>query len=164
MNARLLVPRDAARRSLSIPLEPAPDTALLFPSAGAGDLRALPPEEHPRGLVVLDGTWSQARALYRENPWLHALPHLALSPDAPSRYRIRRAPRRDYVSTIEATVAALRILEPDTPGLDGLLEVFDSMIEAQIIRGHGQPRHPPEQPSGGTRARVPARFHGQKCS
>jgi DTW domain-containing protein YfiP len=159
MNARLLVPRDAAHRSLSIQLEPPPRTALLFPSTDARDLRTLSPEEHPRGLVVLDGTWSQVRSLYRENPWLDALPHLALSPAAPSRYRIRRAPRPEYVSTIEATVAALRILEPDTPGLNGLLEAFDSMIEAQIIRGHGERPRPPVQPNSGTSARLSARSH-----
>ena len=33
-------------------------------------------------LVVLDGTWHHARSLFRENPWLDALPKYAFSPPA----------------------------------------------------------------------------------
>ncbi|MEM6730662.1 MAG: tRNA-uridine aminocarboxypropyltransferase [Myxococcota bacterium] len=106
-------------------------TAVLFPSAESRDLAALDTRERPRGLVVLDGTWSQARKLYTRNAWIRELPHVHLRPEAPSRYRIRRQPREGYLSTLEATVAALRILEPDTQDLERLIERFDRMIEEQ---------------------------------
>lgn len=108
------------------------DAAVLFPHPDAQDLALLPPAEHPGTLVVLDGTWAHARRLYRDNPWLQRLRHVRLHPAAPSRYRIRREPREDYVSTIEAIVQALHIVEPATPGIDRLLEAFDHMVDQQI--------------------------------
>jgi hypothetical protein len=63
---------------------------------------------------------------------LQDIPHFRLLPAQPGRYRLRREPQHDYVSTIEAIVEALRILEPDTEGLDALLHAFDRMIDRQI--------------------------------
>lgn len=105
--------------------------ALLYPGPHARPLSAL----HERGadsLVVLDGTWHHARTLYRDLPWLRALPCYDFTPAAPSRYRLRREPFAEAVSTIEAIVHALSELEPDTPGLPGLLTAFDSMIDQQV--------------------------------
>ena len=73
-----------------------------------------------------------ARALHRANPWLDRLPHVVLSPTAPSNYRIRREPHESYLSTIESISLALRILEPDLEGLDEVLAAFDAMIDTQI--------------------------------
>lgn len=140
--ATLHVPRDVVTRSLAVPFVPPPGTGLLFPRPGARDLSTLEASERPAGLVVLDGTWSQARKLYRDNAWLTGLPHYVLSPAAPTRYRIRRAPRPSYVSTIEAIVGALSILEPETQGLDGLIAAFDEMIDAQEAFAHRVPRRP----------------------
>lgn len=105
---------------------------LLYPAPHAIELSAVPIAEQPTRLLVLDGTWNTARTLYRDKRWLHGLPHYRLLPAEPGRYRLRREPQHDYVSTIEAIVGALRILEPDTNGLDELLESFDHMIDLQI--------------------------------
>jgi DTW domain-containing protein YfiP len=139
-NAELLLPRGAAERSLEVRVDLPAGTGLLFPREGARDLAELGEGERPPGLVILDGTWSQARGLYRHNPWLSSLPHYSLSPAEPTRYRIRKAPRRSYVSTIEAIVQALQLLEPETVGADGLIDVFDEMIDAQEIYSHRAPR------------------------
>ena len=108
------------------------DAAVLFPHPQALDLAALPAAERPSTLVVLDGTWPNARKVYRANPWLWPLRHVRIHPDAPSRYRIRKEPRADYLSTIEAVTVALRILEPDNAALDALLTLFDRMVERQL--------------------------------
>lgn len=122
--------RDDAGRN-HCPPRTLPGAALLFPGPGSTRLDLLP--EPPRSLVVLDGTWSTAGKLRRDNPWLQALPLVSLAPAQPGRYRIRRAPRPAVqLSTIEAIVAALQTIEPDTPGLSGLLEAFDGMIDRQI--------------------------------
>jgi len=113
-----------------------PHAGLLYPTAQALDLAALPCDQHPRQLVVLDGTWHTAKTLYRQKRWLHQLPHYRLAPTEPGRYRIRREPQLDYVSTIEAIVAALRILDPDAQGLGELLQAFDAMIDAQLALEH----------------------------
>jgi DTW domain-containing protein YfiP len=108
-----------------------PGAAVLFPHPDAADLATLPPEQMPSTLVLVDGTWAHAKRLHRENPWLLRLPHVRLSPRQPSRYRIRREPRPDYVSTLEAVVEALAIVEPDAPA-ELLLGAFERMIDQQI--------------------------------
>lgn len=108
-------------------------TGLLFPSDKAIDLVPELCNDHvacPTHLIVLDGTWSKAKRIYFENPWLHKLQHYNLLPSEPSMYgTVRREPKIGCLSTVESIVFALRMLEPDTVGLDSLLEVFDSMIE-----------------------------------
>jgi len=106
--------------------------ALLYPSPGARVLEELPPGERPQELIVLDGTWHHAHTLARDLGWLEGVPRVKLGHTEPSRYRIRKEPRAECVSTLEAVVAALRVLEPDTPGLDALLASFDSMIDDQL--------------------------------
>lgn len=106
--------------------------ALLYPSATARELTALPAAERPRHLVVLDGTWFLAKKLYDGQAWLRALPHVALTPARPSAYgALRREPRPGCLATIEAVVGALRHLEPATAGLDALLGVFARMLARQ---------------------------------
>jgi DTW domain-containing protein YfiP len=143
-NSELLIPRDVANRSLAVPPITAPGTGLLFPSVEATPLEGLDPAAMPSGLIVLDGTWSQARKLYQGNPWLESLPHYALTPSSPTRYRIRRAPRPNYISTVEAIVSALRLIEPETQRLNHPLAVFDTMIDDQIAyaQAHRRPRRP----------------------
>lgn len=131
-NVRVEVAWDARRREDEPPSWLREGSALLYPTASARDLRELDAAERPGQLVVLDGTWNTARTLYRDKRWLHRLPHYRCSPSAPGRYRLRREPQDDYLSTIEAIVDALRILEPDTAGLDALLGAFDAMIDGQI--------------------------------
>lgn len=105
--------------------------ALLYPAEGARELSTLPIEERPHHLVVIDGTWFHAKKIYDAHRWLRGLPRVSLTPNAPSRYRIRREPQARCMATIEAIVAALRIIEPQTVGLDGLLRCFTRMVDRQ---------------------------------
>ncbi len=105
---------------------------LLYPSAGARDLATLAVDERPSHLVVIDGTWTQAHRLFRDNPWMSALPRYRLPAGEGSRYRIRAEPRHECLSTVESVVAALRILEPDLRGTGTLVSAFDAMIDEQI--------------------------------
>jgi len=108
-----------------------PGSMLLYPTPEATPLDALPTP--PTALVVVDGTWSTAHKLVRDNPWLEALPPVRLAPTRPGRYRIRKAPRPGVqLSTIEAITMALRTLEPDNQELGRLLEAFDGMVEHQL--------------------------------
>jgi DTW domain-containing protein YfiP len=105
--------------------------ALLYPVDEAREVASLGEAERPRHLVVLDGTWFHARKMYQANAWLADLPALKLTPTRPSRYRIRREPKVGYIATIEAIIEALQILEPDTRGFEGLLDVFEKMVDRQ---------------------------------
>jgi len=97
--------------------EPLPD-----PSAILGELK---------GIVLLDGTWSQAKTLWWRNPWLLKLHRIVLDPPRPARLgRLRREPRRDALSTIEAAALALRHLETGPEAADALIAALERMMAA----------------------------------
>ncbi len=65
-----------------------------------------------KGLVVLDGNWAQAKALWWRNAWLTKLRRFVIVPDGPSLYgNLRKEARPDAVSTLEAVGLALSALE-----------------------------------------------------
>lgn len=103
---------------------------LLFPSASARELRDAP--EDLETLVILDGTWREARKMIHLSPVLRELPHYAFVPEKPSNYRIRKEPEEGFISTIEAVVQALRTLERTPERYGELLDLFDRMVDRQI--------------------------------
>jgi hypothetical protein len=90
------------------------------------------------GLVVLDGTWSQAKSMWWRNPWLLRLSRIVLHPREPSIYgRIRAEPKREYLSTLEAVADALVGLgEPEILRSD-LRRAFRTLV--QRARDLGRP-------------------------
>jgi len=82
-----------------------------------------------KGIVLLDGTWSQAKTLWWRNPWLQKLHRIVLDPPHPARLgRLRREPRREALSTIEAAALALRRLETGPEAADALDAALDGML------------------------------------
>lgn len=128
-NSQLLITHT---RQATKPFHFKPGVGLLYPGPGAKLLENLSEAEKPQQLVVLDGTWHHTKTFLRDIPELQHLPRYQLAPVAPSRYRIRREPTLASLSTVEATVAALCALEPQTDGLDRLLQAFDEMVERQL--------------------------------
>ncbi|MFJ4429952.1 tRNA-uridine aminocarboxypropyltransferase [Pseudomonas sp. NPDC089395] len=105
---------------------------VLFPGDQAQILSSAPPaEDLPLLLIVPDGTWRTARKLLQLNPQLQALPRMMLQVKQPSRYRLRKAPAPEALSTIEAVVQALNVLEQPAC-FDELLRPFEALIEGQI--------------------------------
>ncbi|BBO06185.1 DTW domain-containing protein [Bradyrhizobium ottawaense] len=83
------------------------------------------------GIVLLDGTWSQAKALWWRNPWMLKCQRVILNPAHPSRYgRLRKEPRKDGLSTIEAAATILAGLErrPD------IAETLNASFERLLTR------------------------------
>ncbi|HKY36384.1 MAG TPA: tRNA-uridine aminocarboxypropyltransferase [Polyangiaceae bacterium] len=109
--------------------------AVLFPDReAAGDQVALRGQliepSALRGIVVLDGTWSKAKTLWWRNPWLNKLSRMHLKPKEPSIYgRLRREPRRDYVSTLESVAAALTLCGEPPEVEAELLRVFRTLVQ-----------------------------------
>ena len=100
------------------------------------DKKGNPLEEQKRllrgikGLVVLDGNWSQAKTLWWRNPWMLKLQRGVLLPKEKSLYgRLRREPRRESLSTIESIALALSVLEPANKLQDPLLEPFKNLLK-----------------------------------
>jgi DTW domain-containing protein YfiP len=134
-------------------LAPPRRACVLFPDPRAMDVSELP-RDRPLTLIVLDGTWSQARKLRRLNPALAALPHVAFNPCRPSGYKIRRQPRAYCLSTIEALAEVLEALEPEAGPFDRLLDPFRAVVEkqewfAREIRSHRHHRAPGDTAGGG---------------
>jgi DTW domain-containing protein YfiP len=88
------------------------------------------------GVVVFDGTWSQAKTLWWRNPWVLKAKRIALNPKRPSLYgALRREPRREGLSTIEAVGMLLGRLE-GRPEIDTVLtQNFRAMLDK--IRASG---------------------------
>jgi DTW domain-containing protein YfiP len=120
---------------------------LLFPGENTGQLQTLSAGTNPT-LVVVDGTWWQAAKILKRSPKLAGLPKYALAPAEPSRYRIRKEPAFECLSTIEAITDALVELEPrGTIDPSAILRPFETMVELQIAfarEGKGRGRHTPK--------------------
>ena len=76
--------------------------------------------------VLLDGTWSEARKIFRKSPYLNRLPVLSLQPALPSTYRLRRSSHAHHFCTSEVAALCLALagdrLAAQT--LDAYLAVF----------------------------------------
>lgn len=98
--------------------------------------RAGKPEEYQRGLlktiegiIVLDGTWSQAKALWWRNAWMLKCRRIILNPASPSLYgNLRREPRADGLSTLESAAILLSSLEKKPAIAEALLASFARML------------------------------------
>ena len=81
------------------------------------------------GVVLLDGTWSQAKALWWRNAWMLKCQRVILGPKQPSRYgQLRKEPRRDGLSTIEAAALTLSALERRPEIAETLIASFERML------------------------------------
>lgn len=155
--SQLHVTLDPDRQPALAELLAAPDTHLLFPSADAVDVDAL--ASPPRTLVVVDGTWANARKLVGRSALLRALPRLFFRPEFTSNYRIRREPEGHCLSTIEATAHVLERLERAPGRYTPMLSAFERMVAMQleyVASGAGAARHTRHKPP---RAPKPAFDH-----
>ena len=81
------------------------------------------------GVVVLDGAWKEAKTLWWRNPWLLKLRRLVLNPRHKSRYgRIRREPRREALSMLEAIALVLKRFDGGPEIAARLLSALDRLI------------------------------------
>jgi DTW domain-containing protein YfiP len=91
------------------------------PDAGAGADAGKRPL-----FILLDGTWAEARKMFRKTPSLDQLPVLHLGPDQPSRYSLRRARRGDHFCTSEVAALCLDLAGEHLAAatLNAYLDVF----------------------------------------
>jgi DTW domain-containing protein YfiP len=84
---------------------------------------------HLQGVIVIDGTWAQAKALWWRNAWLLKTRRIALKPTRPSRYgNLRREARREALSTLEATALLLSTLENNPAITEHLHQSFERLL------------------------------------
>lgn len=101
------------------------------------------PEPAPgkkRGFVVLDGTWHQCSRMARRVPVVRDLPCVMLPPGKPSIWRVRTQHDPRGVSTFEATVRLLEIVE-GPEAVRPLVEAFE-LITARLLHLKGKLKSP----------------------
>jgi hypothetical protein len=97
------------------------------------------------GIVLLDGTWSQAKALWWRNPWMLKCQRVILGPRRASAYgQLRREPRRDGLSTIEAAAMLLAGLEKRPEIAATLNRSFERMLARYREVQHAIPELAPK--------------------
>jgi len=83
-----------------------------------------------KGVVLLDGNWRQVKSLWWRNPWLLKLRRLLLIPRGKSLYgKLRREPRSESVSTLEAAAQTLAIIEQNEQIEEILLRPFSELVQ-----------------------------------
>ncbi len=116
------------------------NVALIFPSNQSLSLN----NETARNtkithLILIDGPWKKAKKIYYGSSILHSLPCYRLNPSEKTKYKIRSSKFEDSLSTLEASIEALKIIEPslDTNSLEkSFLKMIDDQIKkmgAEII-------------------------------
>ncbi|HLH98585.1 MAG TPA: tRNA-uridine aminocarboxypropyltransferase [Xanthobacteraceae bacterium] len=94
------------------------------------------------GVILLDGTWSQAKALWWRNAWMLKCKRVVLAPARRSRYgALRREPRSDGLSTLEAAAMLLSRLERREEIAATLHASFERLL-ARYRQLHPQPERP----------------------
>ncbi len=112
----------------SEPLPPCLITAVTKKGGAAPDQDDI--LENLEGIILLDGTWQQAKALWWRNAWMLKCRRLVLQPPRPSLYgNLRKEPRRESVSTLEAAAYTLAALEQDEMLIDKILPPFKKLLE-----------------------------------
>jgi len=145
-NCEVVVGDHFAPQALTALLQrPGRDTRLLYPDVPAAPAPLSPQATAgaPLRLVVIDATWRKSLRMLLEHPGLAALPRLSLHAPAPSCYgAIRTARRADQISTLEATVQALAMLEGPAFDAAPLLNAFGRFVAGVAFRVSTPPARP----------------------
>ncbi|XP_026932653.1 tRNA-uridine aminocarboxypropyltransferase 2 isoform X2 [Acinonyx jubatus] len=89
------------------------DTLILYPGAEAANLEEfiLDSPVYPSTIIIIDGTWSQAKDIFYKNSLFRLPKQVQLKTSVSSQYVIRTQPTNRCLSTLECAAAALSILE-----------------------------------------------------
>lgn len=115
---------------------------VVFPASyadpGREVLTAPPISGKPPLFIMLDGTWSEARKMFRKSPWLDHFSVMSLSVSTPSRYTLREAHGEGQHCTAEVA-AALLAQAGDSAAASALQQHFEQFRHAYLA---GKPHHP----------------------
>lgn len=99
---------------------------LVFPAENETDQKRVLTQvpQHATGrkplLILLDGSWREAKRIFRKSPYLCGLPMVSIEPDSLSRYMMRKSDNEKHLATAE--VASL------------VLDKFGEQVAAQTLR------------------------------
>lgn len=88
------------------------------------------PPDPIEGIIVLDGSWSQAKTLWWRNAWLLKVRRIILTPQHKSLYKeLRKEPRRECLSTIESVAQVLELLGEKPEVSQHLRGLFSTLLD-----------------------------------
>ncbi|GKQ21033.1 DTW domain-containing protein [Klebsiella michiganensis] len=112
---------------------------VVFPASYAGPERQVldsPLPGKPPLFIMLDGTWPEARKMFRKSPWLDALPMISVDLSRISAYHLREAHAEGQYCTAEVAIALLD-LAGDKNAATALGEHF-SVFRTRYLAGKTQ--------------------------
>lgn len=112
-----------------------PNTVLLYPSKAAIDIRDLENFNESYNLILIDGTWPQAKAIYASSPILHNMRQVKLLTSTTSSYIIRTQPTEGCLSTLETAAEALSQLEAEPQYREQLVQPLHMLCKYQLENG-----------------------------
>lgn len=114
---------------------------VVFPASYADSSRqvltAPPISGKPPLFIMLDGTWTEARKMFRKSPYLDALPVISVDLTITSTYRLRAAHGAGQYCTAEVAAALLE-LAGDNQASESLQAHFIHFRECYLA---GKPHH-----------------------
>ena len=89
----------------------------------------------PLHLIVIDGTWREAKSMYSHNSFLHTMKKVKLSGKWKSEFVIRTQPFKDCLCTLEAVAIALGRLENKPSLVDIVRKPLKALCNIQFEHG-----------------------------
>lgn len=120
-----------------------PNSLLLYPSKNSVPLQDIDVSLGPYTLVLIDGTWPQAKAIYTSSKILQTMRQVKLISTGNSCYIVRTQPTDGCLSTLETAAKALSVLERDAKYTELLIEPLNVLCKYQIENG-AVPHHSKE--------------------
>lgn len=112
------------------------------------------------GIILLDGTWAQAKTLWWRNAWLLKCRRIVLNPKVRSLYgQARKEPRRESLSTLESGALLLSRLENRPELFDQALAPF-----ALLLKKLRAPRPRPAKPAAPTAGQTETGTQAEEAS
>lgn len=108
-----------------------------YASAGREVLTTPPKSGKPPLFIMLDGTWTEARKMFRKSPYLDQLPVISVDLSIVSAYRLREAHADGQYCTAEVAAALLGLADDEHAAV-GLTEHFTLFRERYLA---GKPHH-----------------------
>ncbi|SIN85198.1 tRNA-uridine aminocarboxypropyltransferase [Salinivibrio sp. ES.052] len=114
---------------------------VVFPAQYAASERVVNvPNNPPSGkrplFIIIDGTWREAKKIFRKSPWLDHLPVLSIQAQAFSRYQVRDAHGENQLATAE--VAAETLVANQEPEVAEYLNQWFDVFRERYLAGKRQ--------------------------
>lgn len=121
---------DPEPQLLTLLMDPHWQPIVIFPSEYTTPERVMKQYQRDNNkcplFILLDGSWAQAKKMFRKSPYLNNFPVLSFSPETLSRYLVRKATKDNQLATAEVASRALEFIgeTENAHTMDLLFETF----------------------------------------